>query len=195
MKDTLNSILKEYNNYTIIYGDFLAQDITKLRDEYNYQKIYVIANLPYYITTPIITKLMNEIYPDRIVIMIQEEVANRLSATCGSREYGMISVLLGSRYDIKKLFRVSRKCFVPEPNVDSAVICLDKDYQLKNIDSKGFEELIKDAFQFKRKNLRNNLKNYDCKKIESVLKKFNYSLSNRAEEIPVEVFIEIANNL
>ena len=138
---------------------------------------------------------MNEIYPERIVIMVQEEVANRLSADYGSRDYGMISVLLGSRYNIKKLFKVSRKCFIPEPNVDSAVICLDKNDKLTRVNSSIFEELIKQAFQFKRKNLRNNLKKYDLKLIDEILSQYNYSLSNRAEDIPVDVFIEIAKKI
>ncbi len=195
LQEILNDTLKEYNNYEIIFGDFLMQDIKPIRDKFDYKKIYVVANLPYYITTPIITKLMKELYPEKIVIMIQEEVANRLVANFGSREYGMISVLLGAKYGIKKLFKVSRKCFVPEPNVDSAVISLDKDDQLGDVNYVVFEELIKKAFQFKRKNLKNNLKEYDLSKITEILSKYNYSLTNRAEDIPTQVFIEIAKNI
>lgn len=195
LKDTLDSTLCEYNNYEIIYGDFLEQNISDIREKFNCNKIFVVANLPYYITTPIITKLMNELYPDKIVIMIQEEVANRLSATCGSRDYGMISVLIGAKYDIKKLFKVSRKCFIPEPNVDSAVICLDKNDRLGSVDSEQFEKLIKQAFQFKRKNLKNNLRNANLITIDRILLKNNYTLNNRAEDIPVDVFIEIVKEL
>ena len=193
LKDTLNDLLKDYNNYEIVFGDFLEQNIACLKNKYNYKKIYVVANLPYYITTPIITKLMNELYPDKIVIMIQDEVANRLSANFGNREYGMISVLIGSRYRINKLFKVSRNCFVPMPNVDSAVISLDKFDKLGNTDLEKFEKLIKNAFQFKRKNLKNNLKSYDLDKISAILNKHNLSLSNRAEDLPIDIFIEIAN--
>ena len=195
LEDTLRNNLYEYNNYEIIFGDFLKQDINNIRKSKKYQKIYVVANLPYYITTPIITKLMNELYPDKIVIMIQEEVANRLAATYGSRDYGMISVLIGSKYDIKKLFKVSRKCFIPEPNVDSAVICLDKNNKLGDVDEQKFEMLIKQAFQFKRKNLRNNLKKYDLANIDRVLSIYGYTLNNRAEDIPLEIFIEMTRNL
>jgi len=195
LKEQLYGLLKRYNNYEIIFGDFLEQDLQELRYKYKNKKIYVVANLPYYITTPIITKLINEIYPDRIVVMVQEEVANRISASYGSREYGMISVLLGSKYNIKKLFKVSRNCFVPVPNVDSAVICLDKKKNSRINDFVKFERLIKDAFCFKRKNLRNNLKKYDLDKINNILEKYDLNLSNRAEEVPVEVFIEIANNI
>jgi len=195
LKEILNEVLKDNDNYEIIFNDFLLQDVFKDIERFNYKKIYVVANLPYYITTPIITKLMKEIRPDKIVIMIQEEVADRLCANYGSRDYGMITVLLSSVYDIKKIFRVSRNCFMPMPGVDSAVIILTKK-EISNVDNiEFFEKFIKDAFQFKRKNLRNNLKGYDLDKIESILKKYNYTLSNRAEEIPTDIFIEITNNL
>ena len=195
LKDILENNLSEYDNKKIIFGDFLAQNVVSDIALYNYKKVYVVANLPYYITTPIITKLMKEILPDKIIILIQEEVANRLSAKVGTKDYGMISVLLGSRYDIKKLFKVSRNCFVPVPNVDSAVISLEKHskYDIKNINK--FEKLIKDSFKYKRKNLRNNLKGYDLNLIEIILNKNNYSLGDRAEDVSVEVYIEIANYL
>lgn len=195
LEDTLHSLLEQYDNYKIIFNDFLKQDVKKDIEGYKYKKLYVVANLPYYITTPIITKLMKEIYPDKIVIMIQDEVANRLSAKEGSRDYGMISVLLGARYDIKNLFKVSRKCFVPEPNVDSAVISLTKHDKYNIKDSDIFEKLNKDCFQYKRKNLRNNLKGYDLSTIEDVLSRYDYSLNNRAEDIPVSVFVEMANSI
>ena len=195
LKDMLNNLLKDNDNYEIIFNDVLKQDIKKDISRFNYKKIYVVANLPYYITTPIISKLIDEIAPDKIVIMIQEEVADRLCATVGSKEYAMITVALGSRYDIKKLFKVSRNCFTPAPNVDSAVISLVKHNKYDIIDVDVFDKLIKDAFKFKRKNLRNNLKGYDLLKIEKILKENNYNLSDRAEVIPISLFVEIANNL
>lgn len=195
LKDILESNLSEYDNKKIIFGDFLAQDVASDIVLYNYKKVYVVANLPYYITTPIITKLMNEILPDKIIILIQDEVANRLSAKVGTKDYGMISVLLGSRYDIKKLFKVSRNCFVPVPNVDSAVISLEKHSKYDIKDTNKFEKLIKDSFKYKRKNLRNNLKGYDLNLIENILNKNNYSLGDRAEDVSVEVYVEIANYL
>ena len=195
LKDILNDVLKDNDNFEIIFNDVLKQDIKADISRFDYKKIYVVANLPYYITTPIITKVIDEISPDKIVIMIQEEVADRLSASVGSRDYGMITVSLGSRYDIKKLFRVGRNCFKPAPNVDSAVISLNKHnkYEIKDMDV--FDKLIKDAFKFKRKNLRNNLKGYDLNKIEEILIRNNYSLSDRAEMIPVSLFVDVANEL
>lgn len=195
LKEILERELAMYDNYKIIFNDFLLQNVKKDIEGYKYGKIYVVANLPYYITSPIIIKLLKEIYPDRIVIMVQEEVALRLSAKEGSRDYGMISCLLGSKYNITKLFKVNRGSFQPVPNVDSAVIMLDKhnDYVINDIDK--YERLLKDAFQFKRKNLKNNLYNYDLVKIGEILNKYNLSLTNRAEEIPIKVFVEIVNNI
>lgn len=195
LKDILDDVLSSYNNYEIIFNDVLKQNIKDDISKFNYKKIYVVANLPYYITTPIITKVIDEIAPDKIVIMIQEEVADRLSAQVGGRDYGMITVALGAKYDIKKLFKVGRNCFKPAPNVDSAVITLNKHNRYKIEDSGVFDRLIKDAFKFKRKNLRNNLKGYDLNKIEEILVRNNYSLSDRAEVIPVSLFVEIANKL
>lgn len=193
LEGMLYDLLNVNDNYKIIFNDVLKQDTKKDISNYNYKKISVVANLPYYITTPIISKLIDEISPDRIVIMIQEEVADRLCAKVGSKDYAMITVALGSKYDIKKLFRVSRNCFTPVPNVDSAVISLDKHDKYAIDDKDIFDRLIKDAFKFKRKNLRNNLKGYNLKIIEEILVKYNYSLSDRAEIIPISLFVEMSN--
>ena len=195
LKDVLEDVLRDNDNYEIIFDDVLKQNIKNDVCRFNYNKIYVVANLPYYITTPIITKVIDEISPDKIVIMIQEEVADRLCASVGNKDYAMITVALGSQYDIKKLFRVSRNCFTPAPNVDSAVICLDRHNKYEIKDKEVFDKLIKDAFKFKRKNLRNNLSGYDLDKIEKILVKHNYNLSDRAEIIPISIFVDIANNL
>ena len=150
LKEILNDTLKENDNYEIIFNDVLKQNVKDDISRFNYKKIYIVANLPYYITTPIITKLIDEVNPDKIVIMIQEEVADRLCAIVGSKEYAMITVSLGSKYDIKKLFRVSRNCFTPAPNVDSAVIYLDKHnkYEIEDgLDDRQmlFAKIIRDA--------------------------------------------------
>lgn len=195
LKEILDDVLKENCNYEIIFNDVLKQDIKHDIEKFDFKKIYVVANLPYYITTPIISKLIDEISPDKIVVMIQEEVADRLCASVGNRDYAMITVALGSQYDIKKLFRVSRNCFTPAPNVDSAVISLDKHNRYDIKDKELFDRLIKDAFKFKRKNLRNNLKGYDLELIGKILEENEFSLGDRAELIPVSLFVDIANKL
>jgi 16S rRNA (adenine1518-N6/adenine1519-N6)-dimethyltransferase len=197
LEGRLNNILSDYDNYEIIFNDFLNEDVKSKIKNYDYKKLYVVANLPYYITTPIITKFISDdILPDRIVIMVQKEVADRLSATVGSKDYGSLTVLLNYYYDIKKLFDVSRNCFIPKPNVDSAVVCMDiKKNRLEVKDIDLFKRVVRDSFQFKRKNLRNNLKRYDLDKIENVLKSHNLDLSVRAESISLDIFVEIVNEL
>ena len=128
--------------------------------------------------------------------MVQKEVGERFSATPGNKNYGSISVFLNYFYDIKELFVVSKNCFIPKPNVDSVVISLEKKVnKLKVQDEAKFFKLIRDSFQYKRKNLKNNLKNYDLEKVEEILKKKNKDLTVRAESLDLETFIEISNNL
>ena len=195
LREHLLNYLK-FDNYRIIFGDFLKADIGKDIVDYKYDKIYVVANLPYYITTPIINKLIDEVLPDRLVIMVQKEVADRLVANVGSKDYGSLTVFLNYYYDITKLMDVSRNCFVPSPNVDSSVIVMDlkKDrFFVKNIDL--FKNLVRDSFQFKRKNIKNNLKKYDLEVVGSVLSKYGFDLGVRAEELDLEIFLELANEL
>ena len=194
LKPILENNLSKYDNYSIIFNDVLKQDIKKDISSYNFSKVFLVANLPYYITTPIITKFMKEIYPDKIIVMVQEEVADRFSSQVSSHDYGMITVLLNSKYSIKKMFKVSKNCFIPRPNVDSAVVSMVK-REMNIVNEDIFEKFIKDCFKYKRKNLKNNLFNYDLDFIEKILSMHDLSLSSRAEDIPVDVFIEIANNL
>lgn len=193
----LNSVLRDYDNYKIIMNDFLLEDVNKELKNYNYDKLYVIANLPYYITTPIVSKFINEeILPDKMIIMIQKEVAERYSASINSRNYGSLTVFLNYYYDIKKLFDVDKNCFYPKPKVDSSVICMTlKKNRLMVRDMAVFKHLVNDAFKYKRKTIRNNLKYYKLDKIEKVLKRNGLDLNSRAESISLEVFVEIANEL
>lgn len=196
LEDILSERLKDYNNYKIIFNDFLKEDVKKEVVNYQYNKLYVVANLPYYITTSIIEKLINDITPDKIVIMIQKEVADRFCAKVNSKEYGYITAYLNYFYDIKKLFDVSRNCFTPKPNVDSTIICMEKknrDIVVKDI--KYFNKFIQDCFRFKRKTLKNNLKGYDLNIIESILFKYGFNLTSRAENIRTDIFVEIVNEI
>lgn len=197
LKPILDENLKEYNNVEIIYNDFLKSNVINDIKKYNYKKLYVVANLPYYITTPIIVKFIEELIPvDKIIVMVQKEVGDRFKASVGTKAYGSLSVYLKYYFDIKKLLDVSRNVFMPKPNVDSIVIELDakeKKYELKN--PTLFFKLIRDSFSQKRKTLRNNLKGYDLDKISEILKKYDMDLSVRAEQLSVDIFVLIANNL
>lgn len=197
LEEHLNILLSSNDNYEIVIGDFLKADLVRDLAGYSGMKIYVVANLPYYITTPIIMKFVEEcVLPQKFVIMVQKEVAYRLSAKVGSRDYGSLTVFLNYYYDIKKLFDVSRNCFTPKPNVDSAIVEMKlKDNRLDVLDMNVFNKLVRDSFSFKRKTLRNNLKGYNLDIIEKVLNEYGFDLSVRAENLELEVFVRLANEL
>ena len=185
------------DNVDIIFQDFLDADIVSDISNKSFKHLYFVSNVPYYITTPIILKLVNsKLHFDNIVMMVQKEVGDRFSTSPGSREYGSITVLLNYFYEIKKEFFISRKQFVPEPNVDSVVVSFHErkeKFYLENYDF--FEKIVRDSFQYKRKTIKNNLKKYDLKVVEAVLNEFGYDLSIRAENLDVEVFVAISNAL
>jgi len=177
----------------VIYKDFMQVD---LNEYYNKDdKIHVIANIPYYITTPIIEKIIDsKLNILDMTLMVQKEVADRLSSKPKSSEYGYITVYLNYYFEVNKLFNVDKSCFNPAPKVDSAIIQLKKKEKVK-VNEEVFFKLIKDSFRLKRKNLRNNLKEYDLDKIKTILSNHGLSLTSRAEELSLDVFIDIANNL
>lgn len=197
LKPILESNIKKSENLKIIYEDFLLCDVKSDIKDYKFDKLYVVSNLPYYITTPIITKLIeDDINVDKIIVMVQKEVGDRFKAKPGSKDYSSISVFLNYYYDIKKIMDVSKNVFMPKPNVDSIVIeFTKKKFIPKLIDEKFFFKFIKDCFKQKRKNIRNNLKEYNLEEIEFVLKKYNFDLNVRAEQLSLEIFIDIANHL
>ncbi len=197
LKPILEENLKEFNNIEIIFEDFLTADVNEVIKKYNYKKIYVIANLPYYITTPIITKIIEKkINVDKVVVMVQKEVGDRFKANPGSKDYSSLSIFLKYYFDVFKILDVSRNVFMPKPNVDSIVVEFVKTktkFDVKN--EEFFFKLVRDSFTQKRKTLRNNLKAYDLDKISEVLAKYNFDLSVRAEQLPIGIFIDIANTL
>ncbi len=197
----IDESLKEYldkiscDNLNVVYKDFLSINLKDYLDSDKH--IYFVANVPYYITTPIISKFIDEnIIPDVMVMMVQKEVAERLSAKVGTKNYGAISAILNYYYEIEYLFTVDRNNFYPVPNVDSAVIKFTKRKVLLDLVSfSKYKKFINYAFMQKRKNLKNNLKNYDLEKIECILKKYNLDLTDRAEDVDYKIFVEIVNNL
>ena len=196
LKDIINDQLKDRDNVDIIFGDFLEANVKDKLKEYDYKKLYVVANLPYYITTPIINKIINDkLGVDKIVIMVQKEVGDRFNAKPNSKEYNSLTIFLNYYFDIKKLMDVSRNSFTPKPNVDSVIIEFksNKKYNVNN--EELFFKLVRDSFKFKRKNLRNNLKEYDLEKIEQVLNSINKDLTVRAEALTIEDFVLISNSL
>lgn len=196
LKDALTEKFSNTKNLSIIWEDFLKRDISKDIQKFNFKKIYVVANIPYYITTPILEHIIDsKVDIEKIVIMIQKEVGERFSASPNSKDYGSITVFLNYYYNIKKLFLVNRESFYPKPNVDSVVISLTRKEKIYLKNESHFFKLVRDSFQYKRKILRNNLKSYDLKNIEKTLNRLGYDLSIRAEALPIDVFVEISNDL
>ncbi len=197
LKEELSRKLYEYDNVKVLFEDFLNSDISKDISQFSYENLYFISNVPYYITTPIMMKIVeSNLNFQKVCMMVQKEVGERFSAKPGNREYSSISVFLSYFYDIKKEFLVSRREFVPVPNVDSVVISFTKKKELLPLKDKNlFFQLVRDSFQFKRKNIRNNLKKYNLDIVLSVLKKHGFDLTVRAEKLSVEIFVELANAL
>lgn len=192
MKDYLNVI--EDDRFKVIYEDILNIDLEKVISNISYNRIYVIANLPYYITTPIVNKLLStKIDISEMRLMVQNEVADRFSATSGHKEYGMMTVLLNLKYDVNKLFIVDRSCFKPAPNVDSAIVGLSLKKKKYNLDYEKLYNFLSVAFSHKRKTLKNNIGNELWEKLYPTIKNLGYSDQVRAEEINVEDYICLSN--
>ena len=191
---TLKPILEKIDatNLEIIFADFLKRNVLDDIKKYEYKHLYLVANLPYYITTPILMKIIDENIPvEKIVVMVQKEVGDRFKAKEGSKDYSSLSIIFNYNYNIKKLMDISRHVFIPEPNVDSIVLGFEAKGEKEFIKNPQlFYQLIRDAFTQKRKNLRNNLKKYDLEKIGKVLSNYGFDLSARAEQINYKIFIE-----
>lgn len=180
----------------IIYKDFLKtnikEDINKI--DYKFNNIYIIANIPYYITTPIIDHIIEQkINVKAMSLLVQKEVANRFSAKSKTKEYGAITVYLNNYFDIEKLFDVKNTCFNPIPKVDSAVVKFVKKENV--LEDKAFYKFLNICFAQKRKTLKNNLKNYDWQQVKKILIKNNISENCRAEELELDIFKELYKEL
>lgn len=195
--ETLRPILSTIEGVDLIFDDFLKRNIKKDLKKYSYKKLYVVANLPYYITTPIITKIIDEkIDVDKIVVMVQKEVGDRFASKPNSKEYNSLTIFINYYFNVKKLFLVSKNVFIPKPNVDSVVISLEKrENKHFLLNEELFFKLVRDSFRQKRKTLRNNLKEYNFDIIKEILLKNNFKEDVRAENLPIEIYVDIANKL
>ncbi len=196
LKETLGS----YNNISIVQGDILKINLKNLtRSFWGEAKYKVISNLPYNITTPLISKLLRERHNiDLMVFMVQKEAAERITAQPGSKVYGAVSVLVQIYGDARLLFKVPRRVFLPSPEVESAVIRLrireEPLYELKN--EELFYKVVRGSFQYRRKSLINSLRTslkIDRLKLENILEKAELSPSCRAEILTAAEFAKLSN--
>lgn len=195
----LNETLQDCPNSTVIFKDFQKVDDEQLNQILNNREYKVVANLPYYITTPIIMKFIESAYPPKsITVMVQKEVAERLKSNAVTSEIGAISLSIALYGDVEMTRVVSRKMFMPEPNVDSAVIRIDMQNKYDNIDKKPVKKLIKSAFNMRRKTFLNNISNaFNISKdtIKEVLKELNIDENIRGEAVSIDSYIAIAKKL
>ncbi len=199
----LNDTLSSYNNVTIINEDILKVDITKLCNEYNNGRpIKVVANLPYYITTPIIMGLFESGCPlESITIMVQKEVADRMKCGPGSKDYGALSLAVQFYSSPEIVAYVSPESFIPKPGVGSAVIRLTR-YEKPPVevdDEKYMFALIRAAFNMRRKTMVNSLMSGSLgltrEEILSAIDKLNLSPQVRGEALTLEEFAALSNIL
>jgi 16S rRNA (adenine1518-N6/adenine1519-N6)-dimethyltransferase len=180
-----------FSNLTLVLDDAMTYPIERLPIG-----TIVVANLPYYLSTPLLFRLLNQRnrFP-RMVLMLQNEVADRLVAKPGSSDYGILSIMAQYSADITKAFKVSGQCFRPRPEVGSAIVLLrtKKQRELSPEEESRFATLVKAAFAHRRKTLVNSLKDqgYEQKLVAGALNSLNLSPSIRAEILSIEQFIEL----
>lgn len=198
----LDETLAEYDNLKIVNADVLEIDLHKLiEDEFQGMEVVVCANLPYYITSPVIMKLLEEKLPiSAITVMVQKEAAQRICAEVGSRESGAVTVSVNYYAQPQMLFSVSAGSFMPAPKVDSAVMRLDvlKTSPVDVKDEKKFFAVIKSAFSQRRKVISNSLSSglsLSKADVATLLDKSGVSPTARAEKLTLQNFADIANNL
>ena len=200
----LNYTLEDYDNVTIINDDALKTDIEKIVKKKNDGKpIKVVANLPYYITTPIIMGLLEGKAPiDSITIMVQKEVAERMQTGPGSKDYGALSLAVQYYADANILMTVPASCFMPRPKVDSSVIKLDiYDKPPVNVcDEEMLFKIIRASFNQRRKTLANGLKNapnlpFTKEEIEDSIIKLGKDVNIRGEKLTLEEFAKLTDIL
>lgn len=192
----------EYSNVTVIHEDIMRADLKELVQDWP-GPLKVVSNLPYYITTPIIMMLLEgEINWDILVFMVQKEVAGRMAAIPKTRNYSAMSVAIQYYADPKLAFTVSKNCFIPKPDVDSAVVRLKRRSLpcFENVDKELFFKIVKASFGQRRKTLLNSLGTQPWLKggkegLRGVLKRLGIKENVRAEELGIEDFAELSRHI
>ena len=197
----LGETLAEYDNVKVINADVLELDLNKLiEDEFSGMEVVICANLPYYITSPVIMKLLEDKLPiTAITVMVQKEAAQRICAPVGSRESGAVTVSVNYYAEPSLQFHVSAGSFMPAPKVDSAVIRLDVRKEPPVItDEEKFFKVVKAAFSQRRKVISNSLSSglkMSKDEINKVLAAANVPSNARAEKLSLDDFAAIAGNM
>lgn len=188
-KRVIDELREKFLNVSFINNDFLKIDLFDLACG---KKLRIIGNIPYNITSPILFKLIDELETIQdALFMVQYEVAKRITSEPGTKDYGILSVILNYFFDINLCFKVPRTVFYPKPNVDSAIIKLKTKDVKYDFDKQLFINIVKGAFGNRRKNLKNSYSNSIFKVYE--LSSFPVDLTKRAEEFEIADFLKIYN--
>ena len=201
----LEDTLSPYSNITVFHEDILKVDFEKFQEDYlsDASRLVVIANLPYYITTPIVMHLLESDLPiEEMILMMQKEVANRLEAKPSTKEYGSLSIAIQAYTDVEVVFTVPRTVFMPQPNIESAIVRLTtlEESPLDVKDEKLFFNMMRASFGQRRKTIWNNLRRVlDNKEKEPLLREaFEHSgidPSRRGESLSIDEFSALADAL
>jgi 16S rRNA (adenine1518-N6/adenine1519-N6)-dimethyltransferase len=198
LKDTLSDL----DNAEVVNSDILRVDVNELIDEkLNGGPIKLVANLPYYITTPIVMKFLEEDIPvTNIVVMVQKEVADRMKAEPNTKDYGALSVAVQYYCDVEIVAKVPRHLFMPQPNVDSTVIALNvRENPVYKVDNEEiFFKVVKASFGQRRKTLLNSLSTLgflNKDEIKEVLQNSNIDEKRRGETLSIEEFSNLSNTI
>lgn len=198
----LATTLSDHNNVRIVSGDVMELDLHRLiKEEFEGMRVVVCANLPYYITSPVIMRLLEERLPiESITVMVQKEAADRLCAEMGTRACGAVTAAVRYFSEPKLLFKVSAGSFYPPPKVDSAVIRLDIDHKgrFDIEDEKLFFRVVRASFSQRRKTVTNSLSSMlklDKSEVISALEKAQLSPMSRAEQLSLENFASLTKAL
>lgn len=201
----LKEVLEPYPNVRVHHGDVLKVDLQELFREHfdGVSKVSVVANLPYYVTTPILMKLLEEKLPlENIVVMIQKEVAVRMAASPGSKDYGSLSIAVQYYSEPKLVCTVPHTVFIPQPNVESAVIRLQvrENPPVEVDDEAHFFEVVQASFAQRRKTIANNLKSRffsgeGRERLEQLLQEAEIEPSRRGETLSIEEYARLSRVL
>jgi len=195
----LNENLSKYNNIELVFGDIMKFEMNEIENHFE-NKYIMVANLPYYITTPIIFKFLeNAKNLKSMAIMVQLEVAERLVAKAGSKDYGAITPAIDYRANAKIIKKVNRTMFTPAPNVDSAIVKIDfveNKFDITN--TKVLDDTIKAVFAMRRKTIENNLKSYfkfSSEIVDKIVSESGLTKGIRGEKLNTQELVNLSNTI
>ena len=199
LNQVLMQTLSDFDNFVLVNTDILKADLNRLVEEqFDHQPFKLVANLPYYITTPIIELfLKSDLNVESLTVMVQKEVGDRILAKPGNKTYGSLTVFTQYYADASLVTRAPKSVFMPQPKVDSVVVKLDMKKELAQVDEKVFFKLMRGAFTKRRKNILNSLTTdtslaISKEEMKGILESLNLSTNLRAEDLSYTDYLNIA---